>query len=368
MMNRDEILLPTRDFLRQLMGHTMVKEASVKKILRGRGIFSGSGAKEVTAPLLIKTGISPSEYTNLQDSYRTREETPKYKTWQILSQGEMDLNDALPINQAWDNLLHDKFGAVVLSSIDDFTMVDDDPSHVQIGFSIERNDALKNMGSGKMKFSGKVEFKKNGNILNVVLTHSSDETKFFAEKIANATIKHFKSVEFISNEQVILKIEYSDFDNESRVKFLNDLTRVSGSRNLKFVDTADIQFSSDASLDDHPEKISWMKDRIDNLKIKGKDLHNTFFVSDTELHPFLKIYTMQCNYDFEIYGAIGRCRLAFEFSDEDAIKDNDLVINISSFNIIENNSDLSKAQVKRKIIDEINMLKVKAFTENKRSD
>ena len=62
MMNSDEILLPTRDFLRQLMGHTMVKEASVKKILRGRGIFSGSGAKEVTAPLLIKTGISPSEY------------------------------------------------------------------------------------------------------------------------------------------------------------------------------------------------------------------------------------------------------------------------------------------------------------------
>ncbi len=59
MNNNEEVLLPTRDFLRQLIGQTKVKNVELKNVLRARGVFTGSDQKEVSGPIIIKTGLSP---------------------------------------------------------------------------------------------------------------------------------------------------------------------------------------------------------------------------------------------------------------------------------------------------------------------
>ena len=66
MDHNEEVLLPTRDFLRQLIGQTKVKNAELKNILRARGVFTGSDQKEIIGPILIKTGLSPFEYVDLR--------------------------------------------------------------------------------------------------------------------------------------------------------------------------------------------------------------------------------------------------------------------------------------------------------------
>lgn len=79
MDNNEEVLLPTRDFLRQLIGQTKVKNVELKNVLRARGVFTGSDQKEVVGPILIKTGLSPFEYVDLRESYRTRKSHPNQK-------------------------------------------------------------------------------------------------------------------------------------------------------------------------------------------------------------------------------------------------------------------------------------------------
>ncbi len=41
MNNNDEVLLPTRAFLRQLVGQTKVKNTELKNVLRSRGVLPG---------------------------------------------------------------------------------------------------------------------------------------------------------------------------------------------------------------------------------------------------------------------------------------------------------------------------------------
>ena len=58
-MSNNEILLPTRDFLRQLIGQSSIKFIDIKNILRSRGVITYSSDKENAAITLIKTGLSP---------------------------------------------------------------------------------------------------------------------------------------------------------------------------------------------------------------------------------------------------------------------------------------------------------------------
>lgn len=52
-MHDKDILLPTGDYLRQLIGQTNVNPSELKKLARKRGIFTSSDNKKTIGPLLI---------------------------------------------------------------------------------------------------------------------------------------------------------------------------------------------------------------------------------------------------------------------------------------------------------------------------
>lgn len=361
--NNEEVLLPTRDFLRQLIGQPKVKNTDLKNIIRSRGIFTGSDEKEVTGSILIKTGLSPSEYIDLRESYKNKEESPKSKTRTIAWNSETSLIEAIPENIDFNLLLNDQFGVFSISRISDFTAQKDNPNSIYMDFEIERTDSVKNWGENTVIHNGRVEIRRDDatNILNISTIHTAPETRDFNQKITSHLIKHFKDEGHIEKDAQVNVIKFSDFNNESRILFINELTQKASYSALTFIDTKDIHFSPDNTISNPPTDIAWMRDKIDDMKIKGKDLHSTFFVSDVAFHPFIQFFGVQCDYKFSIEQSTGTCRILFEFSETDESPRSELTLNLSMLKLETNDSGLSRSDLKRKLLESLEKFKLEAY-------
>ena len=105
MMYDNKVYLPTGDYLRQLLSQTNVNPSELKKLARRRGVFTLSNDKKTIAPLIVKTGISPYEYSDLRESYRQKEDNPKYKTRSIAWSSNSTLYAGLPDEIDFNSLL-----------------------------------------------------------------------------------------------------------------------------------------------------------------------------------------------------------------------------------------------------------------------
>ncbi|NHB86199.1 hypothetical protein [Photorhabdus tasmaniensis] len=215
----DNIFLPTRDYLRQLIGQQYVKPNELKNILRARGVFTSNEDKKLLGNTLIKTGLSPEEYIELRGSYKTREDNPKILTRQIKWSSSTSLFDALESDIDFDELLDDNFGTVRLSSQPLFALPDNkNPDIVRLDFEIERKDITKNWGDNTTYHKGYIELNKDATTLDLQLNfcHSSKEVKEFGNRLTNFIIKKFKKDNHIVDEEKVLSIRFHDFDNMGR--------------------------------------------------------------------------------------------------------------------------------------------------------
>lgn len=367
MHNNEEVLLPTRDFLRQLIGQSKVNANDLKEVLRARGVFTGSIEKELTGPIIIKTGLSPVEYIELRESYKTKEESPKSKTRKIAWKSATHLLEAIPSGIDFESMLNDQFGIFSISDMSDFTAIKDNPNHIYMDFKIERKDAVKNWGENISEHEGRIEMKKedNGKSLSISLTHTAPETRDFGNKISDNLIKCFKDDGHINSNEQLKIIKFSDFTNEGRVQFLNELTQKVLHSVLTFVDTRDIHFSPDHSTGSAPPDIAWMKDKIEDMKMKGKDLHSTFFVGDAKFHPFIQVFGMQCEYGFDDDGSTGTCRILFEFSDKDDVAGGELTLNLSMLKLEANDKGASRSLLKKQILESLENFKMETYEKHR---
>lgn len=367
MTDNEEVLLPTRDFLRQLIGQTKVKNVELKNVLRARGVFTGSSEKEVMGAVLIKTGLSPFEYVELRESYKTQEESPKSKTRTIGWDSESNLLESLPETIDYETLLNDQFGVFTVSRMSDFTTLNDNPDHVYLEFEIDRRDPVKNWGENIVTHGGCVEIRKSddGDSLNISLSHTAPETIDFGNKVTSSLVKHFKQEGHIRQNDDVTIIRYADFTNESRVLFLNDLTQNVSHSILRFVDTRDIHFSPDHDVPNPPGNIAWMKDKIEDMKMKGQGLHSTFFVSDKSIHPFIQLFGLQCDYEFEADNCNGRCRMLFEFSNKNESVGSELTLNLSMLRLEANQDGLSRSAISKLIIESLEQYKMEAYQKHR---
>lgn len=220
----NNVSLPTRDFLRQLIAQSYVKESELKNILRNRGVFISSEDKKLFANIIIKTGLSAEEYIQLKESYRSKEDNPKFQTRQIKwSSKETTLYDALYKELDFRKLLDDNFGTVKLNSEPSFHLPDPENKNlIRLNIDLERKDITKNWGENTTYHYGYIELakKENSSEVQLNLCHSSKEVKEFGNKITNALIKKFKDDKYISENDEIVSIRFHDFDNNGRVKFL----------------------------------------------------------------------------------------------------------------------------------------------------
>lgn len=364
-MNNDEILLPTRDFLRQLIGQSSIKSTDIKNILRNRGVITYSNDKDNTAIALIKTGLSPEEFLEIKENLKTKEETPKLKTRTISWNTNQDLLDCIPENFDFFSILNDEFGTLRLSDITEFSSLNN--NHVYVEFEIERDNLISNLSKNKTYHKGRMELKldKEDESLNISLTHTSNETMDFADRLSKKLIQKFKEDGYIKSTDEILTIKFLDFDNTSRIRFLQELSQNAKYTILKFKDTEDIHFSPDINISNLPEDITWMKDKIDDLKMKGRDLHSTFFFKDESIHPFIKLMGIRCNYLIEKDGITGTCKIEFEFSNDKSGMPIELILKLTVLDVETNNDDITKTKLKKSIIESFEKYKLEMYRKHR---
>lgn len=357
-----EILLPTRDFLRQFIAQPVITAKTLKDILRDRGVFCSSSDKADLGTILIKTGLSPYEFQELKALLKIKESTPKFKTRTIKWVSDKDLIDCLPdIN--YDDLIDSQFETLRLLDVSNFTLINHNPNHGYIDFELERDDLLQNLGKNKTKHKGQIEFKSDSKTgtLTMSLTHTADETSKFCDKVVKRFIQTWTEKDFIPKDEELLIIGFADFDNKSRIAFFKELTRNPTSL-LKFKDTENINFGPDEEAKTLPPEIHWMENRVNSSHMGGKDLHSLFFVSDEKILPYIKLYGVKCNYDINYEDITGTASIDFEFSSVDVSNKslNELVLTIK-VSAKQNKSSISRSQLEKEIIASIEVNKLKFY-------
>lgn len=368
-MNDKKYILPYGDVLREFLSDSNVLKSDLKSILRGRGVFTANDEKSDIIPLIVCSGVTPQELMLIYENIREHEDEPKSISQSLKCNGkDFDIISVLPTSDEISELIKKPFSNYEILGIPNFKKVNNDPNVVELDFTIERTDHTKSWDKNTKQFSGKVRFTKEGGSLdlNISLSHTSPETKEVVSKISKDLFSRLKSKGYIDPDQQITKVKFSDFSNESRVKFLNDLSKNQTNYELYFKDTKDIGFSPDESVT-LPTEISWMQEKISNLVLQGKELHNTFFVTNKKFHKFIKIYKLEAAYTFDYQDCSGSCSVSFEFPEFISKQDEDseLTIRVLNVRFKEESIRLPQGTIKERVLRWLEKPKMTLFEENK---
>lgn len=355
--------IPTGEHLKALISQSKVSDADVNTVLRSRGVIFHITEKNETAPLLIKTILSPSEYNFIKNKISTRESSPKTIFRNVEWDSDSTLIDALYQSINPDELLTDSFINYEISKFDDF-YTNGSPNNIFLDFEITRTDLLDEWDNQQKTFKGQISLEKDDekNVsVNITLTHTSPETKKVADLILRKAESHLRANKHISDETVITEIRFNHFNNKSRIEFLKNISSKHSAYEFYYKRTTDFQFKPDADANaDIDDKLLWLKDNIDELSVKG-DLEKTIFF-DKELHQHMQAFKLTANYSIDYLTYSGTCKVSYEFP-EFAHKRNEnaeLVIDFKAFSLKGATSAEIK-HLKRLIMNHVQQLKASEY-------
>lgn len=362
-MNNKRFLLPYGDPLREFLSQPGITKADIKSILRRRGVFCSDDEKINTVPILIKTGISPYELEELIDKVKGKEDNPKVHTQSIpWAGGDKPLLNAIPAELNIQDIIDQPFSNYKVLGAPNFKAVDGNQNHVEMEFKVERYDLTKSWDKNTSQFSGRITLKKGDDNLDVSmsLNHTSQETKFVADKVSRKVVQNMKDEGFVRRDAEVRRIRFNDFTNPNRVAFLQDLSQKQLNEALYFKDMKDVGFRPDKKTE-LPSDIAWMEDKIKNMILQGNDIHTTFFVKDKKYHQFLEVYRIEAEYSFSQNECSGECRIVFEFSEFISREKNDaeLLIRVAGISFSDKTSSISSNKVKETLLSQLETAKLK---------
>jgi hypothetical protein len=359
-------ILPYGEQLRGFMEQSFIGKGDLKDVLRTRGVFTHSFEKQDTIPILSSTILSPSEFDYLRECQNSKEDNPKIITQTIGWKSEENLFNSVPDNLDVNSVLDLEFSNFKVVGSPVFVPVNGDPDCIRMDFSVERKDMSKNWSANKSIFPGSLELKRmeEGGEVKLIVTHTANETKYVASKVSSSLIKHFKDRGDIDPSTKIERILFSRFSNSMRITYLLSLTEKCSSTMLTFVDIVDVEFSPDTS-NPLPQGIHWMEERIEDLKLNGSALHQTFFFSDKSYHEHLSLYKVDSKFKFDFRGLTGQCVISVGFPDygygPTKNTDAEMEVNIKSMSFETSPRGISKAEIKQVLLKEIENQKIKNF-------
>ena len=356
--------LPHGEMLRGFLEQPFLVKSDLNSLLRQRGVFVHLNEKKDTIPWLTNLILSPLEFDHLRESQNTKEDNPKVNTQTINWISDKTLVESVPDNFNINSVLDLEFSNFTVKGSPNFIPVDGNADHLLLEFEIERNDYSKNWANSQNIFKGSLELKKvrDGKEVKLVVTHTANETKYVANKATAGIVRHFKEKKHIDEKDEIKKIEFRLFSNPGRIHYFFLLTQNISSSLLKFEDLVDVEFSPtpDTSL---PEKIKWMENNIEDLKLNGKGLQNTLFVKDKEIHPFVHLYNVFVRYKFDYKGLIGKTVLFIGFPEFGRSKEpsSELEVNVKSISFEQAPKNITRSQMIKIILNEFDELKLNSF-------
>ena len=107
--------------------------------------------------------------------------------------------------------------------------------------------------------------------------------------------------------------------------------------------------------------------RIDDLKVNGKGLHETFFITNNACHSFVSLYHMVTSYEFDYNGLKGICVISagFPVNGRDGEAQAEFEVNVKSLKFQTAPKDISKAEIYKIILREFDRLKLDSLAKLK---
>jgi len=354
-------ILPFGELIRGFSNQNSISKGDLKRTLRDRGIFLPSAEKEQMVPCLVTLLLSPSEFDNLRECQNTREDTYKKSSSRIEWSSPRALLDVLPNDFPLEELIPIDYSNYKFISSPTVHAIDNNRDKIKIEYKIERFDLNKSWYESQNIFSGNIVVEKISDTeIQIIKTYTSSETDEVGVKLQNYLVKHYKQHRCIDDNKELDKILFSIFSNESRIVFFWRLTTNMSNKTFECQDIIDIEFRPDPEQK-LPENIEWMYDK-NELIIKGRSLHNTFFIKEKEYHKYLQFWSLEAKFNFNYLGQEGSLVASFEFSDFAKKRLNaEFEIKISSLSFINQLEAREKDKIKQILLEDLENQKNEIF-------
>jgi len=364
-----DIILPFGDCLRGLMDQSSISRSDLTRLLRQRGIFTSFKDKQHSVPILMNCLLSPREFDFLKECWSTHEDNPKMSTESIRWTSDKPLIESIPNTIDLNSLIDSKFVNYSVIGTPSFYIEPELDNVIKLDFEIERRDLTKGWVTSQTKFKGSVTVRREGDRICITLTHTAPETRDIGKRLTSYLTSYFKDNGYVPREAELEKITFSSFENKGRVSFFWALTKNHKSETLDFVDVVDIEFSPEAH-NRLPEEISWMQNRIEDLKLNGKSLHETFFIGDADYQQYIEVYRVDATFRFYTQGASGKCILSFEFPGYARGRDaeSEMEINVSKISLDKEYKHANSSKLKQTLLTVADKAKTEAFAAHRRDE
>ncbi|EGQ8234625.1 hypothetical protein ACEWBT_11075 [Vibrio parahaemolyticus] len=316
--------IPWGESLKDLVSQTKCTPSVINSLLRERGVFCSSSDKINTVPNLITSLLSPEESYDLLGSIKTKDKLDRVNFRNYEMKEDSDLLDLVSGLMEADDLQTNDYVNYQISDFNDFTSLDGNSTNALVlDFEVCRTDLLDGWYEAKKFFKGSVELKKDiggqeGSeiTMSVKLNHSSPETKEIADRVITIVERSLVESKIIDLPKQGGRVLFDDFENEDRVKFLNDLASQHLSYDFYYKKIDDVHFNPDTELEtDHlQEEANLLEKDIEQYRVKG-NLEKIITVKWKRIHPYIKVTKVVASYTIDYKSYSGECKVSYEFSD-----------------------------------------------------
>ncbi|MGJ7032303.1 GapS4b family protein [Niabella hirudinis] len=367
-MNKD--ILPQGDYIRQLLVKSNVTNANINTLLREKGIFLGHNEKNNSVPLLMKSVISPRDYSVLYEAQKTKEESIKYKTSSIKCNSDFEFSAVLSEDIDLHSLILERHtykpNYKVIGSP---TFYFEDENSAVFEYQIERSNLLSDWTNNKTYHNGAITLKKvseNDIQISVQQNSTSKETNEVNNIIMNALKEQFFQKAIINSSEDIITVKFNHFDNTSRVQFFYSFAS-NFNIYLEFKSITDIDVYLDENVESHAD-IKEFLNEIDNLKLNGKELQNHILLNNVEYFPKLIFGAAKVRYKLNHGGVEGSAIINLGFPDyvKAAEEDSDFQISIDLVLNKQDKNPKAENSIRKKLLELFETKKVESYTKLKR--
>lgn len=309
------LYLPQGDMIRQLLVKTNITDFKVSTLLREKGVFLPNIEKASSVPLLMKTVISPSDFSYFLETQKSKEDKTKYRTASIQCENDFSLAEIIEKGVDINKLIDDS------SSFKQYYKVKGNPSFYLadsdtaiLDYELERENLLSDFQNKTSNHLGKVIIKKSkDNGLQLILQQNitAKETHNVNELIIRTIKQNLSEKSIVKPTSDFVRIKFSDFDNKKRVQFLYSFIH-DFCIYLKFSSISDIDLYLDETVESHKDIQKFLKE-IDNLKFSGKALQDHILLTNPSYFPKLILSMVKLKYKLDYKGLTGRCDITFSF-------------------------------------------------------
>lgn len=377
-MKNDIDFIPCGDELKNLVSQQNCSSTMINNLLKERGLFCGVSEKSGTVPNLITSLLSPDESYDLLSNIKTKEKLDKVNFRNFDLKQDVDLLEEVSGFVDVSKITKNGYINYEISDFSDFTSLDGRSNNsVIMEFEICKTDILDDWYITEKFFKGSVEIKKDFNsitgdsqlLMNVKLNHTSPETKEIAENVITLIEGHLENNNIIEHSPHRGRVLMDDFENENRVKFLNELASLHIGYLFYHQKIDDVHFNPDHSTGYEKQSdavTNFLEKDIDQYRVKG-NLENIISIKWKHIHPYVRVTKVVASYTISYESYSGECKVAYEFSEYGRKTPVNPELCITFINIKVKGASPSKIHdIQSNIMREIELRKVELLTKYRR--